>query len=197
MEELREKAASYAAEKTNEVMTSAIAQAYADGYRDGYKDREEEIPVDLRNDKIVFVDLGLPSGTKWSSDYMKDGDNKEYLPYGRAQSLSIPTKEQWEELCDICKWEYSINNAYNLFEARCVGPNGNALKFDWTGKRDIDTLSAFYEVFFWINDDIDGNDKYAAHIYNAGKANNLKIGVKNTEKCFSGYKLPIRLVRKK
>ena len=197
MEELKVLANSYAEENVINVLKESFAKVYADGYRDGYKAREEQFPVNLCDNETEFVDLGLPSGTKWSSDYMKDGNNKEYLPYGRAESLSIPTKEQWEELCDICKWEYSINNAYNLFEARCVGPNGNALKFDWTGKRDIDTLSAFYEVFFWINDDIDGNDKYAAHIYNAGKVQNLRIGAKNTEECFSGFKLPIRLVRKK
>ena len=50
-------------------MDKAIAQAYADGYRNGYKDREEEIPVDLRDNKTEYVDLGLPSGTLWSTDY--------------------------------------------------------------------------------------------------------------------------------
>ena len=58
--ELIEKAASYAAGKANKAITNAIAQAYADGYRDGYKDREQEIPVDLRDNKTEYVDLGLP-----------------------------------------------------------------------------------------------------------------------------------------
>lgn len=57
MIELATKAENYAAEKTNEVMVRAIAQAYADGYRDGYKDREEEIPVDLRDNKRSMLTL--------------------------------------------------------------------------------------------------------------------------------------------
>ena len=56
MENLNERAANYAAEKANELLANAIAQAYADGYCDGYKDREEEIPVDLLNEKKEFID---------------------------------------------------------------------------------------------------------------------------------------------
>lgn len=197
MIELNEKATIYAAEKTNEIMTKAVAQAYADGYRDGYKDREDEIPVDLRNDKIEFVDLGLPSGTLWATDYEKEEGETIRLPYGKSELLGIPTKDQWAELCNICKWEYNINDAHVLLEARCVGPNGNVLQFGWTGKTNIKTISDFYEVFFWVKDDSDGNEKNAAHIYNAGKANNINVGVVNTEKYFSGYKLPIRLVKTK
>ena len=67
-----EKADKYADGKANEAITKAIAQAYMDGYRDGYKDREAEIPVDFRNNKTTYVDLGLPSRTLWSTDYEKD-----------------------------------------------------------------------------------------------------------------------------
>ncbi len=42
MQDLKERAANYAAEKTNELLSKAIAQAYADGYRDGLKERERE-----------------------------------------------------------------------------------------------------------------------------------------------------------
>ena len=69
MMELREKAENYAVGKANAAMDKAIAQAYADGYRDGYKDREDEIPVDLRDNKMEFVDLGLPSGTLWAKEF--------------------------------------------------------------------------------------------------------------------------------
>lgn len=51
MKELSLKAENYVAEKVNELMTKAIAQAYADGYRDGYCEREQEIPIDLRDNK--------------------------------------------------------------------------------------------------------------------------------------------------
>ena len=72
MKELKELSANYATEKTNEMMSQIVAQAFADGYRMGYKDREDEIPVDLRDGKTQFVDLGLPSGTLWSFDFEKN-----------------------------------------------------------------------------------------------------------------------------
>ena len=195
MEELREKAASYAAEKTNEVMTSAIAQAYADGYRDGYKDREEEIPVDLRDDKIEFVDLNLPSGTKWSKNYvMEENGGILYVPYGVAETYNIPTEEQWEELYNTCDWE-SKYNGYNLDVVRCLGPNGNYIEFKCTGRVTIDEKSDYRRIFFWIKDEVEGNDKKVVRIYNPNSQNYGSL--KEITELFSGYKLPIRLVSTK
>jgi len=195
MEELREKAASYAAEKTNEVMTSAIAQAYADGYRDGYKDREEEIPVDLRNDKIEFVDLGLPSGTMWSNNYVMEDDNGYlYVPYGVAETYSIPTEEQWEELYNTCDWESKFNG-YGLDVVKCLGPNGNFIEFKCTGRVKIDGKYDSLKIFFWIKDEDEGNNKKVVQIYDPNGLNNGSL--KETARLFSGYKLPIRLVSTK
>ena len=63
MEELKVKASNYAEENVLEVLKEAFAKVFADGYRDGYKDCKEEIPVDLSDDEVDYVDLGLPSGT--------------------------------------------------------------------------------------------------------------------------------------
>ena len=72
MDKLTERATNYAAEKTNELLAKAIARAYEDGYRDGYKDRAEKIDCAIDNTDIEYVDLGLPSGTRWSKEYLKD-----------------------------------------------------------------------------------------------------------------------------
>lgn len=199
MIELTEKAAKYAAEKANEVIANALAKAYEDGYRDGYKDREEEIPVDLRDKKTEYVDLGLPSGTLWSKDYEKQDGNIIFLPYGKANSLYIPTREQWEELKEFCQWEYIIDNYFNLCSVKCVGPNGNNLIFIHTGKMNIDTKSDVWEVFFWALDDKEGTKKNAIHMYNLGKKYRPQSqqGYTDIEDFFSGFKLPIRLVRAK
>lgn len=197
MEELREKAINYVEENVNNVLKEAFAKVYADGYRDGYKDREEEIAIDLHDGEMEFVDLGLPSGTKWSSDYKQDGNDRDYLPYGRAELLNIPTQEQWEELKDNCKWEFDIDNAYDLCKARCVGPNGNILQFERTGKKNISNESEIWEVFFWIKDSKEGNDKGAVHMYNGGKRNKYRNVITIIEDFFSGYKLPVRLVKAK
>lgn len=197
MMELIEKAEKYAVGKANTAMDKAIAQAYADGYRDGYKDREEEIPVDLRDNKTEYVDLGLPSGTLWADDYEKEEGSRMYIPYGRASLLNIPTKDQWKELYDTCKWEFDIDRSYDLCEARCVGPNGNILRFERTGKKNISTQSDSWEVFFWVGDETEGNDKEAVHMYNYGKKNSYKNGYATIDEFFSGYKLPVSLVRTK
>lgn len=195
MKELTEVAAQYAAEKSNEMMINAIAKAYADGYRDGYKDRKEEIPVDLRSNETEYVDLGLPSGTLWAKDYEKENGEIVYLPYGKASLLNIPTATQWKELEESCKWEFEINNAC-LRKAKCIGPNGNILEFNCTGKKKIDEVCNELRVYFWIFDDEEGSEKNAIKMYHStarynsgGKATIINV--------FSGYKLPIRLVQTK
>lgn len=195
MIELIERADKYAAGKTNAAIDKVIAQAYADGYRDGYKDCEDAIPVDLRENKTEFVDLGLPSGTLWSTDYERKGSEILLFPHAKSSILQIPSVEQWEELRNICQWEFDIDKGYDLCKALCVGPNGNILKFDRTGKKNIDTLSELWEVFFWIKDEKKGNEKNAVHMFNGGR--NLKNPQTVIEDFFSGYKLPIRLVKTK
>ena len=197
MKELTEIAAQYAAEKSNEMMINAIAKAYADGYRDGYKDREEEIPVDLRSNETEYVDLGLPSGTLWSADYEREGKDFVYLPYEKASQFSIPTEVQWKELKESCKWEFEIDDAYDLCKAKCVGPNGNVLEFNRTGIKQIDKVSNVWKVYFWIIDEKEGNDKNAIFMYNEGKRHSSKNGEATIRDFFSGYKLPVRLVRTK
>ena len=196
MKEIKEVSINYATEKTNEVLVNAIAQAYADGYRDGYKDREADIPVDLLSSQTEFVDLGLPSGTLWSVVFLKVNDKREYLPFSKAESLCIPTEEQWNELLDICKWEFDIDRSYDLCEARCVGPSGNSLRFERTGKQNINSHSETWEVFFWIKDTKEGFEKNAVHMYNGGKKLQSKNAKTEIESFFSGYKLPVRLVKK-
>ena len=105
--EIQERANKYASEKTNEVMIQAIAQAYRDGYQDGYKDCEKEIPLEVQKDKTEFVDLGLPSGKKWSFAYLKDKKdfygNSKKLTYEQASKYNIPTKDDYLELVKFCE----------------------------------------------------------------------------------------------
>lgn len=197
MVELKEKACNYAEENVINVLKEAFAKVYADGYHDGYKDCEKEVPANLSTNQTVFVDLGLPSGTLWSADYLKEDDKREYLPFSKAESLCIPTEEQWNELVDTCKWEFDIDSSFDLCEARCVGPSGNSLRFERTGKKNINSRSEEWQVFFWIKDSKEGFDKNAVHMYNGGKRLNTKSARTEIETFFSGYKLPIRLVKER
>lgn len=190
MEELREKAINYAEENVINVLKEAFARVYADGYRDGYKDREEEIPVDLRDGQTEYIDLGLPSGTLWSMDYEREDGNILYLPYRKTNQYTLPTEEQCKELFDYCKWTIANNIVF------CIGPNGNTISFAHSGYKEIDSNSSTYYSYisyFWIQD----ADETNLH------KKNVEINVLNNSawkeisKTFSGYKLPVRLIRTK
>ena len=197
MVELKEKASSYAEENILEVLKEVFAKVYADGYYQGYKDREDEFPVDLCNSKTEYIDLGLPSGTLWASDYEKEDDNYLFLPYSRAAKFSIPTQEQWEELRDCCKWEYDFENR-RLKEARCTGPNGNVLRFKCTGMINSEKYVSGSEdkSIFWIKNDEKADSKYAVKIFYQYIPYNSKK-IRETYEVFSGYKLPLRFVKSK
>lgn len=189
-----ERADKYAEGKANEVITKAIAEAYIEGYKAGYNDREAEIPLELRDNKTEYVDLGLPSRTLWSIDYEKLDGNRLYLPYEKAECMKIPTKEQWEELINFCQWEWYYGDFYKsgLLSCRCVGPNGQILEFDVTGLKETFNIEDSRKAFFWIEDDSELVEKNAASIFGSST---FSGGGRCILKKFSGYKLPVRLVR--
>lgn len=197
MEIITERAASYAEGKTNEAITRAISQAYVDGYRDGYKDRENERPVDLRGNKTVFVDLGLPSGTLWSADYEKEDGNTIFLPYIDVTSFDLPSKAQWCELKSSCQWTFyqkeSMKDNYFL----CIGPNGNSIRFYLTGLKKASSRFEWKHAFFWIRNNELGKGKYAVNMYDEENIYGVYEIKGIVDLLFAGYKLPIRLIKSK
>lgn len=182
MKELVEKANNYAIEKTNLVMAKAIAQAYADGYRDGYADREKEIPVDLRDGNTEFVDLGLPSGTLWSSDYEKLDGKTLFLTYEKAAELCLPSEDQCKELISRCRWTYTRTSGF-----LCIGPNGNNIRFRQTGFMKIEGKNIrFDQCYMWVG--FNGRGSTQKGMVQNGSAMEITD-------VFMGYRLPIRLVK--
>lgn len=104
-----EQAKKYAEGKINEALTAVVEKAFADGYDAGYKEALSKMKTEVvEEDGITYVDLGLPSGTLWASDYLRDADGKILLlNYVEADPLNIPTKEMYEELKNHCN--VSIN----------------------------------------------------------------------------------------
>jgi hypothetical protein len=199
---IKEKANTYVEEKVIDILKEAFAKVYADGYRDGYKDREEEIPVDLRDNTTEYVDLGLPSGTLWAVDYEKERGKVLYAPFDKAEKSGIPSVEQWKELMNCCKWEYTLCGASLEYikEALCVGPNGNVLKFIPMGKINTNSPIDQQSVFFWIKGELSeagDNDRHCALIKRSPIVRGFYDNSKYIGKEFSGYKLPIRLVQQK
>lgn len=105
-----------------ESQIETVAKAYEDGYMQAYK---EIAALPVEEDGVTYVDLGLPSGTLWSSEIiMKDNSILYRLPHAKAQVLNIPSQEQVEELWNVCKIEHS--------KSTIIGPNGNRINAIWT-----------------------------------------------------------------
>ena len=66
------KAKEYTDGKVVDALNQVVADAYMAGYNAGYQDGYNKVVKDSVSEGSEFVDLGLPSGTLWSSDYVKD-----------------------------------------------------------------------------------------------------------------------------
>lgn len=202
MKDIQERAESYAVEKMNDLMNRAIAQAYSDGYRDGYKDRGvDSVKLDSVEGEICVHDLGLPSGTMWTLNYIEDeegGGGISYLPYVKAVKLGLPSKEQVDELIENCRWQgNSSSSGLSFYGAICIGASGEKISFDSLGYMEDDrrVVAPNYgggSAYFWIHDEEEGDEKNAVRIYS------MENGKPKLEivKIFSGYKLTVLIVRK-
>lgn len=94
-----------------------------------------------------YVDLGLPSGTKWKS-VNEPGDKDGFYTYDEAVAAfgeQLPTKEQCEELINACEWSWT-GTGYKV-----TGPNGLSITLPAAGFRDcggsvydVGTLGAYW-----------------------------------------------------
>ncbi len=128
MNSIYQKAKEYSSNKCELAMSKAIAQAYLDGFRDGYEARKNKEEAGFVGDEVEYVDLGLPSGTMWAKDSLKDDGVNCLLTFDEANMLSIPSAEQWEELLTHCRWRL-IDNLHATVTAKCVGPNRRFILF--------------------------------------------------------------------
>ncbi|MCR5158828.1 MAG: hypothetical protein K6D37_06835 [Prevotella sp.] len=183
---IKDKAKEYAEGKAINALTAAIESAYAEGYNAGFNDgvasKEGEKPDDL-DDGVEYVDLGLPSGTKWAADYLKDKDgNKLYFPYCEAAKLDIPTKEQYEELLKFVKLVYHPTKSIVSF----LGVNGNSVNYHGSDYKEVDFWrSNDDKVLFWLGGEQEGNNRITADFHYKDK-----MGI-----MFMGCKLPVILVK--
>ena len=102
--DIKEKAKAYAEGKAQDAITTAIEEAYVAGYNDGYNDgfanrKKPDEPSKYKN--VNYIDLDLPSGTKWATDYLRKANGEiELLDFFNAKAFNIPTQKQFQELID-------------------------------------------------------------------------------------------------
>lgn len=108
----------------------------------------------------VYVDLGLPSGTKWKSAN-EIGNGTGYYSFDEAVSTfgnSVPTKEQWQELKAYCTWEFQNNWSFKV-----VSANGNFIYLPAAGEQyeneghtynfGIGAVGSYWSSTFFDSDD--------------------------------------------
>lgn len=186
-EELRQ----YAEKKVLEALSSAIESAYNDGYKAGYDDgvsgQESSVQKEVI-DGVEYIDLNLPSGTKWSSGYLKDEhESMRFLSYDEADKLNIPTAEQFEELKKNCELVYRnfANNPYY----EMVGTNTAAIRLYKGYRHEGSDIKMQDSFLFWLKDTRNENER-TNYV-------DVATGVGNYQRnIFKGFKIPVMLVKK-
>lgn len=84
----------------------------------------------IENTKHEFVDLGLPSGLRWSAcDLGSDSPEEKgvQLQYDDIFGIvgEMPEAKDFNELIDVCKWQRTVKNGVEGYNV--VGPNGNSI----------------------------------------------------------------------
>lgn len=130
-----------------------------------------------------YIDLGLPSGTKWKAENESGffyNYNSAFLDFGN----SLPTKEQFKELKDNCKWEWE-NGGY-----RITGPNGNSIYLPAEGFRACDgnLLENGKNGSYWSYNSSELEHAWCLHFSSS------RIAVSDPEKCTGRA---VRLVQSK
>ena len=139
------------------LLVLAMCLAACDGKKSDEKKEESakssaivESSVESEDQGLVFVDLGLPSGTKW-----KAVNEEGFYDYDEAVNkygASLPSKEQLEELKGCCVWEWNGEG--------CVvkGPNGNSITLPAAGVCSDGELYEDGDTGYYWSSTPDGSD---------------------------------------
>lgn len=94
----------------------------------------------------VYVDLGLPSGTKWGKH-----NPMGYYTYDEAVNKfgnNLPSRKQWAELRDTCQWQWT-GRGYKV-----TGPNGNTIILPAEGNCDCASVLDYNGIYgdYWTSE---------------------------------------------
>lgn len=130
-----------------------------------------------------YVDLGLPSGTKWKNvneHNPQDQSGFGFYTFQEAYSAfgnSIPTKAQCEELINKCTWKWTGNGC------KVVGTNGNFITFPANGFRDSKDGGVWYNTLrgcYWTTTRSPSPENYWTMDFGSGGQIISDQGYRNT-----------------
>ncbi len=80
-----------------------------------------------------------------------------------GQGWRIPSKEDWKELIEKCKW--TKENAFHVYGYRVEGPNGNSIFLPNTGLRYGEAISNTDAGYYWTSEMAQNNRECACYYY--------------------------------
>ena len=119
------------------------------------------LTLSAMSQKTVWVDLDLPSGTKWKS--VNESGFYSYESAIDNFGMYVPTKEQWQELRTFCVWTWQ-EDGY-----RVTGNNGNSIFLPAAGYRscggeegDVGTNG-----LYWSSTPLDSGNTWSLGFYSS------------------------------
>ena len=135
----------------------------------------------------AYVDLGLPSGTKWKNANEVNAADTVYDFYTYAEAVAafgdaLPTKEQYEELKDSCQWTWN-GSGYTV-----TGPNGHSIDLPAAGYRNCSGNVHYVGSYgyYWSSTPYGSDDAWYLY-WRSGE-----VGMGNDRRCLG---LTVRLVK--
>jgi len=192
----------------DEIIKNHLKQIIQESFLKGYELGELHTALTIKVDGVTYVDLGLPSGTLWSSTPFCRGNGGFYerLCYNDAKNLNIPTEEQCKELISQTKRLFHIYNFSDYdksigYRTEMIGSTGQRVDLTSTStnvgeginpvRSSIDYSKSYDENRFWIKGDSNESNEALVLMVNATHKN-IRI-----DRHFIGYKLPVFLVKNK
>jgi hypothetical protein len=120
------------------------------------------LTLSAMSQNTVWVDLDLPSGTKWKS--VNESGFYSYESAIDNFGMYVPTKEQWQELRTFCVWTWQ-EDGY-----RVTGNNGNSIFLPAAGWRycDGDVVDVGSFGIYWSSTHNDSDEAWSLGLYWGG-----------------------------
>ena len=138
----------------------------------------------------TYVDLGLPSGTKWKTENEKNADDPNHDLFNHYVAIAqfgkqVPNTQQWSELIDNCVFTWTDNGC------NVTGPNGKSIFLPAAGIMfaDGDFIGEGYG-YYWTYNTYSSNTKRAYEVRFDGLTLPPRIDGYGLREC----KLSVRLV---
>ena len=94
-----------------------------------------------------------------------------------GQGWRMPSKEDWKELIEKCKW--TKEKAFHVNGYRVEGPNGNSIFLPNTGLRFGETISNTDAGYYWTSEMAQNDSDCACYYYFDGEKHNDIVSTRN------------------